>query len=106
MGFTIYFAVTEKGEGSLADFSDSISFNYSAAHEFFQNNTDAHLRIWSVIRNGDVDGGNPVIVPLTVDLISMINSLPDDSCQTRCLKRALKAGLAKKEPGHLFVSCQ
>lgn len=91
MGFTIYFGKLIENEVYNDNFENSISLSYNQADSFF-NSTEIHKKIWNYLRKGDINGGDPVIVKLTTEIINLILNLTNTSCLNIQLKKALIKG--------------
>jgi hypothetical protein len=72
----LFFGALDSDDGGVAalpDFSNHWSISYTAADEYFKR-SDALRELWALLRNGDVDGGDSVIVPLTPRMCELIEA--------------------------------
>lgn len=75
MGFSIYIGpLCKEDNTSLEEYNEEHCMNmpYGDADQF----AELHPGIWAMLRRGDTDGADPVIVPLDQHLITAINEMP------------------------------
>lgn len=103
MGFLIIIGpLRNKGEDGFgvrinADWGNTISLSYAMADLLFKNGAK---KLWRLMRAGDVNGADPVIVSLTNKIVELIGDLDNETYQD--LKDVLQ--VAKRIPGEpLFI---
>jgi hypothetical protein len=82
MGFSIWIGPLDIEDGEVSvksnnSLSNVFSLSYSVAHDYF-NSTSDHKQLWSLLRDGDIDGADSVIVKLTQQIVNLIDHLSSE----------------------------
>lgn len=114
MGFSFYFGFLEPNNDdeqehvfNMKNFNNVFSISYSSSYDFFNSSTN-HTKCFHLMRVGDVDGADSVIVQVSPILEDLIMELDEKIERTIEFKQAFKNGqkLCNKKKRTFFIQSE